>query len=174
MSGELIYSETAERAVLSAAIINPGCIQEIDLLPEDFYVERNRIIWNTLTSLSGRGIEPDYVTLTTSLEKQGRLGDIGGEGYLMELLGDFGGNSFLFSQYALSVKDYGRRRRVVQAAQALATAAHDLKCNLDERTEQVIRSLVMDTNGKSGAVQISQAVSEFFDDLQIMTNACIK
>src|SRR5574343_211735 len=166
MSGELIYSETAERSVLSAAIINPGCIQEIDLLPEDFYVERNRIIWNTITSLSGRGIAQDYVTLTTSLEKQGRLGDIGGEGYLMELLGDFGGNSFLFSQYALSVKDYGRRRRVVQAAQALATAAHDLKCNLDERTEQVIRALVMDTSGKSGAVQISQAVSEFYDDLQ--------
>lgn len=162
----LPYSEIAERAVLSAAIIDPARINDIDLTPDDFYVERNRMIWNTLFSLSSRGIEPDFVTLVTSLEKQGRLEDIGGELYLMSLVGDVSGSSYLFRQYALSIKDYGRRRRVIRAAQALATAAMDLKANLDERTEEVIQALVMDTSGKAGAVHISGAVSEVFDDVQ--------
>lgn len=160
-----VYSDVAERAVLSAAIINPGCIPDIDLMAEDFYVERNRVIWKTLTSLSSRGIEPDFVTLTTSLEKQGRLEDIGGSSYLAELANEES-SSWLYGQYALSVKDYGRRRRVIRAAQELATAAFDLKSDLDEKTENVIRALVMDTSGKSGAIQIGQAVSELYDDVQ--------
>lgn len=163
-----VYSDNAERAVIAALIVNPGMVSEIDLAPDDFYIDRNRVIFSTIKGLAARGIEADFVTLVNSLEKQAKLEDIGGIGYLAELTtGDsMFGNSMLAGQYAISVRDYGRRRRAIQAASRLATAAYNLKSDLDAEIEKVVKDLAMDVSGRVGAAPISYAVSSLYDEVQ--------
>ncbi|MBQ1889294.1 MAG: replicative DNA helicase, partial [Selenomonas sp.] len=70
----------AEQAVLGAMLIKKEAIiavQEI-LLPDDFYREAHRIVYEAMLELSGNDEAVDLVTLTEQLRKSDKLEKIGG------------------------------------------------------------------------------------------------
>lgn len=160
-----VYSDFAERAVLGALIIHPDIIHELNLRADDFYIERNRLVWQTISGLITRGIDPDFVTLCNSLEKQGRLEDIGGAPFITDLAMSEG-IWVHANQYALSVQDYGRRRRAIQAASKLAMLAYDLKADMNTGVSDIVQLLTMDVSTRSGAQPISNFVDELFTEVQ--------
>jgi len=161
----LLYSDDTERSFLGAMLINPGGVQDIDLRDDDFYGDRNRKIWHTMKSLSTRGIEPDFVSLCASLEKQDALIDIGGGAYLAELVNSPG--TFMnSSQYAASIRDYGRRRRALLAASKLAAGAYNLISDFDASTQEVVQEIVMDVSSRRGAEPISGAIDALYAEVE--------
>lgn len=161
----IIYSETAEQNVLGALLINPDAAQDLTLRPDDFYIDRHRVIYQTITGLSARGVTPDFVTVVSSLDKQGKLSEIGGPAYLTQLA-NYDGFSFLAGQYSQTLSDYGRRRRALAEASKLATAAYDLSCDFSEQVGDIVHGLTMDVSARRGALPVSYYVDDLFQDVQ--------
>src|SRR4051794_26499230 len=81
------HNTEAETAVLGSILIDPEVLKTIEfLLPEDFYIERNRWIYLAALELRRAGQDVDYLTVCQILEKKDRLREAGGPARVMELL----------------------------------------------------------------------------------------
>jgi hypothetical protein len=77
----------AEGAVLSAVMIDPAAIGKIDnLKPEHFFAERHRRIYEACIAIHRAGQPVDNVTVGTWLKSRDRIQQVGGMGYLTEIL----------------------------------------------------------------------------------------
>ena len=78
----------SEAAILADAMIDPGGFDEVaDLLTADrFYAESHRLIWAAMARLREVGKPLDIVTVGGELRRVERLNQVGGMGYLTELL----------------------------------------------------------------------------------------
>src|ERR1700690_4482255 len=81
------HSREAEEAVVGAVLINPEVYYDVAqfLQADDFYIIRNRWIWEAFTSLHEQRIPIDLLTLTEELDRKGQLAEIGGRFYLTAL-----------------------------------------------------------------------------------------
>jgi len=82
------YDEGAERAVLGSLIVYyPESDFILNILkPEDFYDERNRIVYETIIEIINEGHKINAQTIKLYLEKKGKLEEIGGLAYILELI----------------------------------------------------------------------------------------
>lgn len=118
---QLPHNEATERAVLGGLLLEPELLDEIDLRPEDFYVERHQLLFRLFLEIRSNG-SLDILRLTARLEEQGKLEAVGGAAYLAMLdvgLPDLG----MVPQYAATLRDRAVRRQLIQAAQGLITDA---------------------------------------------------
>lgn len=121
-----LYNLEAEEGVLGAVIIDPASYDEVNYLaPSDFHDLRHAAIWETITDLSGKGVEPDVITISDRLEIVGKLDLVGGASYLTSLL-NAPGTSLNAPSYAKIIKDYAARRQMLTDAQDQARRAYNL------------------------------------------------
>jgi replicative DNA helicase len=77
----------AEAAVLSACMLDPSAMDKItDLKPEFFYSESHRRIFEACFELRQAGHPVDVLQVQSWLKDRGRLAQVGGAGYLTEIL----------------------------------------------------------------------------------------
>ena len=77
----------AEAAVLSACMLDPSAMDKItDLKPEYFYSEAHRRIFEACFELKQAGQPVDVLQVQSWLKDRGRLAQVGGAGYLTEIL----------------------------------------------------------------------------------------
>ena len=77
----------AEAAVLSAVMLDPSAMDKItDLKPEYFYSEAHRRIFEACFELRQAGHPVDVLQVQSWLKDRGRLAQVGGAGYLTEIL----------------------------------------------------------------------------------------
>lgn len=122
----LPHSEESERAVLAATLLSPHVLPLISgrLLPEDFYLERHQLIYQSMLELQEGGSEIDLRTLQARLELKGAFEPIGGFAYLAGLdldLPDIG----RVETYVEIVKERSVRRRLVLACSELTSGCLD-------------------------------------------------
>jgi KaiC/GvpD/RAD55 family RecA-like ATPase len=120
------HSEESERAVLGALLIEPLALPTLSgrLQSEDFYTERNRIVYAAMLQLQEAGIEIDLRTLQAQLEQEGRLEDVGGVAYLASLdldLPDIG----RLDSYVEIVKERSVRRRLISTCRSVIRDCQD-------------------------------------------------
>jgi replicative DNA helicase len=156
-----LYSKGAEAALLGSLLIDPGQFLELDLELDDFYIQRNRWVFEAMQAIAARGGKPDVVTLSEEIERRGNLDEIGGVGYLLELSIQTP-SSLGSGQYARIVREYAQRRRMVQIANGMAKAAYNLDANLEAAAGDAVDALTRGIRPKAGAVHISHYV----DDLE--------
>lgn len=85
-----IYNEDAERAVLSAVLIESEAITSLGstLRPESFYSAKHGAIYAAMQSLHTTGTRIDPLTLSAELERGGVLQSVGGKDYIGGLVDD--------------------------------------------------------------------------------------
>ncbi len=77
----------AEAAVLSAVMLDPSALDRVtDLKPEHFYSESHRRIYEACLELRHAGQPVDVVQVASWLKDRQRLAQVGGMGYLGEIL----------------------------------------------------------------------------------------
>jgi replicative DNA helicase len=77
----------AEAGVLSAVMLDPSAMDKItDLKPEFFYSEAHRRIFEACFELRQAGHPVDVLQVQSWLKDRGRLAQVGGAGYLTEIL----------------------------------------------------------------------------------------
>ncbi|MEM7048191.1 MAG: replicative DNA helicase [Acidobacteriota bacterium] len=113
----LPHSEESERAVLAAVLIDPRILPTISgrLRSEDFYYERNQVIYQAMVDLQNEGVDVDQRTLQATLEQRAEFERVGGVAYLASLdldLPDLG----RIETYVEIVKERSVRRRLIEAS----------------------------------------------------------
>jgi len=112
---------SAEMSVLGALLLDQGCTPKVTTLitEDDFFLERNRIIFALLVTLHAENIPADLVTVCNRLKNEGNLERAAGAPYVAELV-EFTPTSQNVTYYARIVARNSRERKIAALARELA------------------------------------------------------
>lgn len=162
------HSRAAEESLLGSLLIDPEHLRRMTLEPEDFYIIRNRWIYQTMQDLNRQGQPVDYITVCTHLDEQKRLGEIGGPAYIMGLI-NASASSLNAQAYAEIIKERARRRRIILAAQKLTQVSFDLDSDIGAGVAEAMDVLAKTIITQKGAVHIQNFVSAIYDEVDAAT-----
>jgi len=119
-------NQEAEMAVLGGILLdNEALHKAIEVLrPADFYRESHQHIFACLLELSERGEPADLVTLTSRLQEQGTLENIGGSDYLATLV-DYVPTAANILYYCRLVKEKATARELIKVATEIARQGYE-------------------------------------------------
>ncbi|WKZ37665.1 MAG: replicative DNA helicase [Anaerolineales bacterium] len=125
MSTVVPHSREAEEAVVGAVLINSEVYYDVAqfLTADDFYIHRNKWIWEAFSRLHEQRIPVDLLTLSEELERAGQLAEIGGSAYLTSLINQVP-TSLNAEAYGRIVEENSIRRRMITAANQIASLAY--------------------------------------------------
>jgi len=131
----------AERALLSAIIMNPELISQVNnhIKPRDFFFVKYGKIYKALDELFAETKKIDLVNLADKLEANGDLDIIGGHAELVAII-DMMSTSEHIIKYAKLVKEDSIRRQLILVGENTIKNAHDLGVNLDSQFETIHRT----------------------------------
>lgn len=119
------HNRQAEEAVLGSVLINPESYYDVSQIldADNFYIIRNRWIWEVFTYLHEKRMPIDILTLSEELDNRGQLDETGGQAYLMVLINQTP-SSINAESYARIVEETSVRRRMLAAANEMAKLAY--------------------------------------------------
>lgn len=161
----------AEEAVLGSLLIDPEALFRVSpfLKTDDFYIQKNSWIYETILRLHERREPIDFVTLCDELERQGRLDEIGGAAYVTHLINAV--------PSAIHVEAYGRiveqdaiRRRLIDAASKIAQLAYQEDQDVDltvDRAEQALFS-VSERRITRDLAPVQEVIRRYYDRIEYL------
>lgn len=136
------HSVEAEESLLGCLLIDKDAIIKVadTVLPQDFYKDAHKIIYDTIKELYANQEPLDIITLSNRLEEKKQLTTVGGRGYLAQLTATVAtaGN---IANYANIVQRKATLRRLQQAAAEISDLSFAQEKDIDEildSTEQKI------------------------------------
>jgi replicative DNA helicase len=161
------HSKEAEAALLGSVLLYPQAYHEAakHINSTDFYVIKNQWVWQAYDALMHEHTAIDIVTVSGHLESVGKLTEIGGDNYLIELVS--GTPTAMHAEaYAKDVAQFADRRRALLAANELAKAAYDTENGIDEFIPKYITNLLALIKTENKTSHIKGILSELYDDIQ--------
>jgi len=160
------HNRQAEEAVLGSVLINPESYYEVGQIldADNFYIIRNRWIWEVFTYLHENRIPIDNLTLTEELDSRGQLEEIGGQAYLMMLVNQTP-SSLNAQAYARIVEETSVRRRMLTAANEMAKLAYQEDRELDSIIDNAEKSVfnLSERRIRRDMQPIHTVISQFYD-----------
>lgn len=162
---EVPHSREAEEAVIGAVLINPDSYFDLSFLPaDDFYIHRNKWIWQAFAQLSEARMPIDLLTVSDALGNSGKLEDVGGSAYIMGLIGQVP-SSLNAESYARIVQAHATRRRYITAANRIAALSYDENISVDKLISEANHEVVK-ADGVIQADNFKNALSVVYDEAQ--------
>ncbi|MBK8467711.1 MAG: replicative DNA helicase [Chloracidobacterium sp.] len=135
------HSRDAEEALLGSVLINPECYYDLNFLaPDDFYIHSNKWVWEAYSKLNDSRQPIDFLTVSEELERAGKLAEIGGSAYLTTLINKVP-SSLNSESYARIIEGCSARRKMISAANKIATAAYNEQMTIAEAREIANREI---------------------------------
>jgi replicative DNA helicase len=160
------HNREAEEAVIGAVFINPEVYYDVAqfLNADDFYIHRLRWIWEAFVSLHEQRIPIDLLTVADELERHGQLDEIGGRSYLTSLINQVP-SSLNAESYGRIVEGYAVRRKMINAANQIASTAYNEKINVENVMDEAEKAVfnVSERRLKHDLVPIKKVASEYYD-----------
>jgi replicative DNA helicase len=114
----------AEAAVLSACMLDPAALDKVvDLKPEHFYSEAHRRIFEACLELRAAGQPVDVVQVGSWLKDRQRLAQVGGTGYLSQIL-DAAPVVSNVAAYGRTIHEKYRIRQLILACQRVTAQGY--------------------------------------------------
>jgi replicative DNA helicase len=114
----------AEAAVLSAVMIDGSALDKLDFLkPDHFYAEAHRRIFEGCMELRTKGQPVDVVQVGSWLKNRERIAQVGGMGYLTEVLNAAPAVANVAS-YGMTIYEKWRIRQVILTCQKVAAQGY--------------------------------------------------
>jgi len=123
----------AERGVLGSVLLDHAALDDVQpfLRADDFYLIRHGWIYEVFLDLRGKRQPIDFLTVSNVLRQSGRIEEVGGEIYLIQL-SDITIHSYNCEAYGRIVERMAVRRRLIDAAGQQARFAHDDSLEVEE------------------------------------------
>lgn len=161
------HSTEAEQAVLGAMLIDGDCIPDVlqKARPEDFYLETNRDIFETIFNMFSFGRTIDPITVLDQMRVRG-VGRDSSQNYLMELM--------QVTPTAANVMKYVEILREMTLLRGLAAAGRDITAMVTDGTgqadamlEAAERKIYALRQGRSigGLTKIANVVQDVYDQI---------
>ncbi len=166
---ELPHKTDVERLVLGSILLHPDSLTEVmDILsPEVFYDGRHAVIYEAMVELSNDNLRIDLPMLEARLQRKGRLEEVGGVDYLMQLMEPVAATINLFSHASLLVETHILRRLILMAHQTLSEARQQQTDTFEllNRTEQSLFE-IMERLFHSNYLPLREVIGEFQEQLE--------
>ena len=160
------HNRQAEEAVLGSVLINPESYYDVGQIldADNFYIIRNRWIWEVFTYLHENRIPIDILTLTEELDSRSQLEEIGGQAYLMMLVNQTP-SSLNAQAYARIVEETSVRRRMLTAANEMAKLAYQDDKELDSIIDSAEKSVfnLSERRIRRDMQPIQTVISQYYD-----------
>lgn len=164
----------AEESVLGAMLVAEPTLSrviiEVGLESADFYLDRHRAIFDAISALFVAGRPVSELSVIQQLKENGTVEEAGGIHYVSELAAKVpaAGNA---KHYAEIVEKESRRRRMLGAAQEMASAAADPSVDIEDVLASA-EAAVLDTfdHRRAGPVHIRQGLSRVVDRQEAMAS----
>lgn len=158
----------AESGLLGSILVDSDAIIRVaDIVAaDDFYANRNAIIFTAILDLYEARQPIDLLTLSNKLEEVGELEKLGGSAYLTELV-DAVPTAAHAAHYAGIVAHKATLRRLIKAAAKISDLGQDESAPLDSLLDSAEQTLfeVSQQNLKQNFVPIAAVLAESFDRL---------
>jgi replicative DNA helicase len=162
MDRTLPHNLEAEKCVLGAILINNQAFNQAAevIVPEDFFRDAHRRIYERMIELTDRNDPVDLVTLKDELVRVGDLEEVGGPAYISALT-DGVPRSANVEHYARIVKEKSTLRRLIQSATDVLSRAYDAEEDPDTLLDDAERSIfqIADDRMRSGFVRVGELVA---------------
>ncbi|MDO5311638.1 MAG: DnaB-like helicase N-terminal domain-containing protein, partial [Clostridia bacterium] len=141
------FSNEAEQSVLGSMFLDRTCIPEVinRVKADDFYIERHRMLYNSLVELYSLGKPIDLITIEEKLRLNGDLDKIGGIRFVVDVANAVPSTESVI-YYADIVKDKAVLRKLIK----LAVGIENMCYRGDEETDDIL------ANAQQGIIDISQ------------------
>jgi replicative DNA helicase len=168
------YDVSAEEAVLGSLLLDRDAIIKVApfLRPEDFYREAHGWIYGSVLDLYARREPPDFVTLSSELERAGRLDGIGGTSYLAGLVNRTP-TAVHIEYYAHIVERTSVLRRLISAGGEIAALGYSEDketAQVLDKAEQILFSISQRTATRDFA-SIEEVLNEYYDRIESIQHA---
>lgn len=133
---------TAERTVLGAMMLDATAVAAAGEIvgAGDFYRGAHRTVYEAIRAMFEAGRDVDPVTVADELARRGHLADAGGREALADMM-HAAPAAAVCARHAEIVADHATRRRVVEQADALRSAALDPSCDVDSAVSDATERL---------------------------------
>lgn len=159
-------SREAEEAVLGAVLMDQEMYYDVAqfLQAEDFYIVRNRWIWETFSRLVERRAPIDFLTVCEDLENEGHLQEVGGQAYITSLINQTP-TSLHAEAYGHIIEEMALRRKMLQSANQLAGLAYDQGKSVDTVLDEAEKSIfgISERRASTTLQPIDQVLSDVYD-----------
>jgi replicative DNA helicase len=168
------FSAEAEQSVLGAILIDSSCINIVsEILPraEYFYLENNKLIYETMLGMFTMAEKIDFVTLLDKLKQEQSFDETTGKTYLLQLAQIVPAISNV-ENYAKIVRDkYDVRTLILTAREIINDATEGtVPANmLLDSAEQKIFDIRRNKN-MQGLQRINEIIIETFDRLDVLNS----
>ncbi|MCL5010346.1 MAG: replicative DNA helicase [Patescibacteria group bacterium] len=157
------HDEEAEASVLGGILIDKDAMIIVSdiLAPEDFYNDKNKIVYKAMLALYAKGKPIDVITLGSQLKKE--KAEKIENSYLTDLINQVP-TAANIEHYSLYIKELSTKRKLIKAGSNLVELGfmeEEAKSLLD-RAEGEIFSIAQDQTLR-GFIHIKDALSESFD-----------
>ena len=160
------HSREAEEAVVGAVLINPEAYYDLAqfLVADDFYIHRNKWIWESFMRLHERRAPVDLLTLSEDLEKNNQLAEIGGSSYLTSLINQVP-TSLNAEAYGRIVEEHAIRRKMINAANQIASMAYKSGDKIEHVMGEAEKAVfgVSERRNKHDLQPIRKVLSTYYD-----------
>ncbi len=165
------YSQESEEATLGGILTNPNAFFEVIvfLKPEDFYMLRNRYVYEAMIAITERKEPLDYLTIMQELKAQNRVGEIGGAAYLTTLINNTP-TSMHTTVYGHLVERASIRRQLMEYGQDVIKSAADEKTELSEVINKLENKQINIASRYTGAntQPLKQALSAYYARIEAL------
>jgi len=166
------HSRQAEEAVLGSVLINPESYYDVAqfLQPDDFYIIRNRWVWETFNRLHESRRPIDYLTVTEDLAQQAHLEEMGGPAYILSLINQTP-TSLHAEAYGRLVEENAIRRRMLTSANELARLAYNQQNSVDTILNEAEKQIfgLSERRVQRDLQPISRVLSEVYDRVDLLS-----
>ena len=136
------HSVEAEQSVLGSILLDKDAMISVSetLIPEDFYKEAHRVIYECMLKLYNNQSETDLITLADELRDQGYLDDIGGIAYITSLSTIVPTTSNI-KYYINIVKEKSISRQLISAANDIINLGYDSSTKVEDVLENAEKKI---------------------------------
>ena len=165
---QLPHSVEAEQAVLGSMLIDPRCVPEVidKLRPDDFYLQQNRDIYETIYSMFNYSMTIDPVTVLEHMKQNGVYDENTSRNYVLQLM-EITPTAANVKEYVAIVKDKALLRRIAETAGELTAMVQEGTGTAQEVLEAAEQRIYAIRQGRSarGLTPISDVIIDVYDRL---------
>lgn len=157
------HSDEAERAVLGGIFLNADTLPDAQeyVTADDFYKKAHRLLFQAMTDLQDNGTAIDTVTVSDYLDNHNNLDDIGGVGYITDLVAATPIASNVV-YYAKIVQQKSMLRKLISTAQNIASRSYTEQDDVEGLVEDAERQImdVSENRNQAGFKQIKDVLNQ--------------
>ena len=164
----------AEANVLSAMLLSSEVVEEAltELLTDDFYRPMNKALFETMHDMYDRSMPIDSITLIDYLNSENKLQEVGGEAYILELMGQTL-SLVNWQHHASIVRRDAMLREIIGATNQINQLAYNAPTDTKEvveRAESMLLS-VTDREVKNAYKPLNDFLIEAFNEAKEVCEA---